>query len=73
MGGTYAASDGLKRLLRHFGAVVVTVTYYSEHRLQGEVYRPGENFGMDVTLEQGEPALVVRITSGDSRIRSATT
>lgn len=72
MVSNYVVSKELKQLLRHFAAVVVTVAHYAEHRPAGEVIEPDKNFGLDVRLQGGEPALLVRINSGGHDIRDAT-
>jgi hypothetical protein len=67
----YQMSSGLKSLLREFASVVVTIAYYAEHRAS-EALRPGENFGLDVELQDGEPALVVRVSAeGAFKMRPA--
>ena len=64
-------SERLKGLLRQFGEVQATTSFYANTRPAGPVEYPGEHYPA-VELEPGEPALIVKISGdGESRIRPA--
>ena len=52
----------LKGLLKRFGEVQATTSFYAEYRPAGPVEHPGEHYPV-TDLEPGEPALVVKISA----------
>ena len=64
-------SPSLKDLLKRFGEVQATTSFYARSRPAGPVEYPGEHYPAG-DLEPGEPALIVKIShDGESRVRPA--
>jgi hypothetical protein len=61
----------LKDLLKRFGEIQATTSFYARSGPEGPVEYPGENYPAG-DLEPGEPALIVKISQdGESRIQPA--
>ena len=66
-----AISESLKALLRRFGEIQATTSFYGHAQLAEPAEFPGENYPL-CNLESGEPALIVKINAdGSSRIEAA--
>ena len=66
-----AISESLKALLRRFGEIQATTSFYGHAQLAEPAEFPGENYPL-CNLESGEPALIVKISAdGSSRIEAA--
>jgi hypothetical protein len=64
-------SSRLKALLKRFGEVQATTSFYAGYQPDGPVEHPGEHYPV-VDLERGEPVLIVKISpSGESSITPA--